>query len=126
MYTDWLNDILRCPQTLKPLKHNGDNYESDGKVYYEKNNILSITYPDGLCGDNAKFNKLYFYSTFLLILILPVLSIIIDYLAFNQEQKLIFLTGKWFIFWSICLRQIIAGFKQVVQPAFTLEKIFNI
>jgi len=59
MYTNWLKDILRCPVTLNPLKHNGDGYESEGKVYHEKRGILSIVYPEELGGDDAKYNKFY-------------------------------------------------------------------
>jgi ubiquinone/menaquinone biosynthesis C-methylase UbiE len=59
MYTDWLNDRLRCPETLETLKTNGSNYESGEKVYKVKNDILSIVYPDNLGGEDAKYNKLY-------------------------------------------------------------------
>ena len=59
MYPSWLNNILRDPENLKPLNINGDNYETEGKVYNAKNDILSIVYPDGLSGDDAKYNKVY-------------------------------------------------------------------
>jgi len=59
MYTEWLNDILRCPETHKLLHHIGDNFESEGKVYKVKNEILSIVYPDELSGADAKYNKFY-------------------------------------------------------------------
>jgi len=59
-------------------------------------------------------------------LVLPVISIIIDNRAFNQDSTLLFLIGKWFVFWAIGLRLLIAGFKQVFNPSFTLEKIFHI
>jgi ubiquinone/menaquinone biosynthesis C-methylase UbiE len=59
MYTDWLLNGLRCPETLKTLKRDGNRFESDGKVYAIKNDILSIVYPDDLGGDDAKYNRLY-------------------------------------------------------------------
>ena len=59
MYTDWLLDILRSPETLKPLKYNGTNFESEEKVYKINNNILSIVYPDNISGTDAKYNKFY-------------------------------------------------------------------
>jgi ubiquinone/menaquinone biosynthesis C-methylase UbiE len=59
MYTDWLIDKLRCPETLNPLKYNGSNYESGTKIFKVKNDILSIVYPDDLGGDDAKYNKFY-------------------------------------------------------------------
>jgi ubiquinone/menaquinone biosynthesis C-methylase UbiE len=59
MYTDWLIDKLRCPETLTPLKFNGRNFESEGKVFNVKNDILTIVYPDNLGGDDAKYNRFY-------------------------------------------------------------------
>ena len=59
MYTDWLIDKLRCPETLNKLKYNGSNYESGAKVFKVKDDILSIVYPDDLAGDDAKYNKFY-------------------------------------------------------------------
>jgi ubiquinone/menaquinone biosynthesis C-methylase UbiE len=59
MYTDWLLNGLRCPETLKNLKRNGNRFESDGKVFEIKNDILSIVYPEDLGGDDAKYNRLY-------------------------------------------------------------------
>ena len=59
-------------------------------------------------------------------LVCPVISISIDFMVVHQNHNLIFLTGKWFLFWAIGLRLLIAGFKQVIDPGFTLEKIFNI
>jgi hypothetical protein len=36
------------------------------------------------------------------------------------------LIGKYFIFWAIGVRLLIAGLKQSLQPRFTAEQIFNI
>jgi ubiquinone/menaquinone biosynthesis C-methylase UbiE len=59
MYPIWLNSILRDPENLKPLNINENNYETDGKAYKAIDDILSIVYPVGLSGDDAKYNKLY-------------------------------------------------------------------
>lgn len=59
MYPTWLNSILRDPENLKPLHISGNKFESVGKIYYVKNDILSILFPTGLGGDDAKYNKLY-------------------------------------------------------------------
>ena len=59
MYSDFLNGILRCPETLKPLKNNGDYYDSGDKVYKVISNVLSIVFPSELGGDDAKYNKIY-------------------------------------------------------------------
>lgn len=36
-----------------------------------------------------------------------------------------FLVGKWFVFWSVGIRLLIAGIRQVLQPSFTAESIFE-
>jgi hypothetical protein len=59
MYTNWLIDRLRCPETLKTLKYEKNCFGSDEKVYEIKNDILSIVYPDDLGGDDAKYNRIY-------------------------------------------------------------------
>jgi ubiquinone/menaquinone biosynthesis C-methylase UbiE len=59
MYSDWLIDILRCPETMKPLKQDGENLKSEEKIYEIKNQILSIVYPVDLVGSDAKYNKIY-------------------------------------------------------------------
>jgi ubiquinone/menaquinone biosynthesis C-methylase UbiE len=59
MYENWLNDILRCPETHKMLHLDGDNYESDEKMYSVTNNILTVVYPPDLEGLDSKYNKFY-------------------------------------------------------------------
>ena len=59
MYSDWLNNILRAPCTLKPLQNNRNSYESEGKLFKVNNEILSAVYPSDLGGSDAKYNKLY-------------------------------------------------------------------
>jgi ubiquinone/menaquinone biosynthesis C-methylase UbiE len=59
MYTNWLNDILRCPETHETLIFDGNSYASDGKVYKVENDILSIVFPDQLAGNDSKYNKFY-------------------------------------------------------------------
>jgi len=59
-------------------------------------------------------------------LVLPVLSIITDKIFFQTNGDLVSLIGKWFVFWAIGWRLFIAGVRQIVQPQFTAEKIFNL
>lgn len=72
-----------------------------------------------------KKNNFYTYSTILLMLVLPLISITIE-LIFFKKYDLMLLIGKWFIFWAIGIRQFTAGIKQTLDPAFTLERILNI
>jgi ubiquinone/menaquinone biosynthesis C-methylase UbiE len=59
MYTKWLNDTLRSPETLKPLKYYGTCYKSGEKIYKVSNDILSIAYPSNPGGNDAKYNRFY-------------------------------------------------------------------
>ncbi len=59
MYSNWVDSILRCPETIKTLQCKGSIYESEGKIYKVRNEILSLVYPDELGGIDAKYNRLY-------------------------------------------------------------------
>jgi ubiquinone/menaquinone biosynthesis C-methylase UbiE len=59
-YPDWLNEIIRCPETGEPLTHSGNVYlRADGKQYQILDGILSIVYPESLSGQDAGMNKTY-------------------------------------------------------------------
>jgi vacuolar-type H+-ATPase subunit I/STV1 len=74
---------------------------------------------------NLKINKVYLFTILLLMLILPVISIAVDY-KYHREPGLITSIGKWFIFWAIGIRLLLAGIRQTEKPAFTLAEIFHI
>jgi hypothetical protein len=57
---------------------------------------------------------------------LPCISIIIEILTGKQFLTIISLMGKWFIFWAIGVRLLIAGIKQATNPAFTAAGIFHL
>ena len=73
-----------------------------------------------------KANKVYISSIITLMLIAPILSIFIDKVFSQSNEGLFALIEKWFVFWAIGLRLMTAGIRQVVNPAFTVEKIFNL
>ena len=75
--------------------------------------------------NDLKINKVYFSTILLLMLVLPVISIIIDSRS-HPDQDLTALTGKWFVFWAVGTRLLLAGIRQAAKPAFTLEQIFHI
>jgi hypothetical protein len=68
----------------------------------------------------------YTLSIVLLLLVLPVASIVIEYFADPRPHDVMWLVGKWFTFWGCGARLFMAGVKQVAQPGFTAESIFNI
>ena len=58
--------------------------------------------------------------------VLPVVSILAEYLWSSGAPGLVALIGKWFVFWGVGLRLLTAGIKQIVDPAYTAGTIFRI
>jgi hypothetical protein len=75
--------------------------------------------------NNLKINKAYLSSVVLSMLVFPIMSIGIDY-RYHADTTLINLIGKWFVFWGIGIRLLLAGLRQVANPMFTLEEVFHI
>jgi hypothetical protein len=69
---------------------------------------------------------MYFAIVLLLMLILPAASVSVEAARSHYAVDLIFLVGKWFVFWAVGVRLFIAGIRQVVQPQFTAQEIFDI
>ena len=58
--------------------------------------------------------------------VLPVASIAIDFLARHGDADLRLLIGKWFVFWAVGVRLILAGARQLTGPSFAAETIFGV
>ena len=69
---------------------------------------------------------MYLISVVLLLLIFPAASIILEAMWRGSFAELIPLIGKWFVFWPIGVRLFVAGVRQIAQPRFTAEDIFQI
>ena len=70
-------------------------------------------------------NKIYLITVVAFMLFLPLLSFGVDYFR-NDQEAIVSLLGKWFIFWAIGVRLFSAGIKQVIDPAFTAQSIFHL
>ena len=57
--------------------------------------------------------------------VLPIASIVIEG-ALNPAESLVFLAGRWFVFWGVGVRLGLAGLRQFFQPGFTAKEIFHI
>lgn len=74
----------------------------------------------------TKINKPYVVGVLALTLLLPILSVFIEKMV-DKEQSITFLfIGKWFIFYAVGFRLLMAGIKQISNPAFTARDIFQI
>jgi hypothetical protein len=69
---------------------------------------------------------MYFVVVILLLLIFPVASVTTEAALSGHTVSLMFLTGRWLVFWAVGIRLFIAGARQVIQPQFTAEEIFGI
>jgi hypothetical protein len=69
---------------------------------------------------------MYLAIVVLLMLILPVVSIFVEFIVLHSAADLLFLVGKWFVFWAVGVRLLLAGLRQVVNPAFTAQTIFGV
>lgn len=70
-------------------------------------------------------NKLYYLSTSLFIIILPIVFTALDYYS-DTRQILINCYFRWFILSAVGLRLFSAGIRQALKPAFTAKEIFRI
>ncbi len=68
---------------------------------------------------------MYLVSVILLLFVLPTACVAVEALWVGGADLLL-LIGKWFVFWAVGVRLFMAGLRQVVQPQFTSESIFEI
>ncbi len=67
---------------------------------------------------------IYILIVCLTMLVLPVASILFELGA--GQFPLLWLVGKWFVFWAVGVRLLLAGLRQYFQPAFTSRDIMGI
>jgi hypothetical protein len=69
---------------------------------------------------------MYLTSVILLLLVFPGASIAAEALVFSDATFRLALIARWFVFWAVGVCLFIAGLRQVFQPRFTAESIFEI
>ncbi|MGO8833138.1 MAG: hypothetical protein ACLQE9_10035 [Roseiarcus sp.] len=69
---------------------------------------------------------MYLAIVVLLMLVLPVGSIFAESAILHSAVPLPLLIGKWFVFWSVGVRLLLAGLRQIANPAFTAQTIFDV
>jgi hypothetical protein len=69
---------------------------------------------------------MYVISVLLLTLVLPMGSAAAERLFWHSDEPIFILIGFWMVFWAGGVRLVIAGLRQVFQPRFTAEEIFNL
>ena len=69
---------------------------------------------------------MYLAVIVLLMGVLPIASILVEFVLLHSGADLLFLIGKWFVFWSVGVRLLLAGLRQIANPEFTAETIFGV
>jgi hypothetical protein len=68
---------------------------------------------------------MYASVVLLLMLALPVVSIAIESATTHAPLSLS-MVGRWFVFWCVGARLLLAGLRQIIQPNFTARVIFRL
>lgn len=68
---------------------------------------------------------MYYLIVLLTTCLLPIASIVFDRWT-HPEEALFFLVGKWFVFWGVGVRLLMAGISQALRPAYTASGILGI
>lgn len=69
---------------------------------------------------------MYLGAIILLMLVLPLISVAAEAPMLPDAAALMGLIGKWFTFWAVGVRLLLAGVSQVFRPHFTSEGILGI
>jgi hypothetical protein len=69
---------------------------------------------------------MYFVIVVALMLVCPLASIGIQILMDGPGTLTAAVAGKWFVFWMVGVRLLLAGLRQIVQPRYTAEQILGI
>jgi hypothetical protein len=69
---------------------------------------------------------MYIAFVALLTCIVPAVSVIVQLFESRNTAGIWPLVGEWFVFWAVGVRLLIAGLRQIANPQFTAERIFNI
>ena len=79
-----------------------------------------------LCNAAQVPADMYLASVVLLVFVLPAGCVAGEALWPGSSADVMQLVGKWFVFWAVGVRLFIAGLRQVAQPQFTAESIFEV
>jgi hypothetical protein len=68
---------------------------------------------------------MYIIIVVCLMLVFPIAGVGIEHWAEHGTAPLMLLIGKWFVFFGVGWRLLLAGLRQYFQPRFTAEQIFK-
>jgi len=68
---------------------------------------------------------LYYATVTLLMFVLPLASIAVD-AAVHHMPWTVVLVARWYVFWAVGIRLLLAGTRQILQPRYTARTILGI
>jgi hypothetical protein len=68
---------------------------------------------------------MYLAIVVLLMGALPVLSVVAETAWSSEGADVLIVVGRWFVFWPVGVRLLLAGVRQCLNPAYTAETIFG-
>lgn len=68
---------------------------------------------------------MYYTVVAMLLFVLPLASIAIEAVALGAAVGPA-LVAKWFVFWSVGWRLLLAGIRQIIQPSYTAKEILGL
>jgi hypothetical protein len=69
---------------------------------------------------------MYIVIVLLLMLVFPLASIVVERHFFNSGAGFWLLIGKWFVFWGVGVRLVLAGLRQIFNPRYTAETVLGL
>jgi hypothetical protein len=69
---------------------------------------------------------MYIATVIGLMLVCPVVSIVLEVVVRNHDVFETAIAEKWFVFWAMGVRLLLAGLRQIVQPRYTAQVILGI
>jgi hypothetical protein len=69
---------------------------------------------------------MYLAMIILLMAVLPAISVLVEFSILHSSADGLLLIGKWFVFWGVGIRLMLAGLRQIANPTFTADVIFGV
>lgn len=69
---------------------------------------------------------MYIVTVIALLLVVPLCSILVQRYFFHSDAGLGLLIGRWFVFWGVGVRLVLAGARQILNPRYTAETILGL
>jgi hypothetical protein len=76
-----------------------------------------------MAANEEKVSPGYLATVVLLMGVLPTLATFVDP---SSKRDFVDVAFRWFVFWGIGVRLLIAGVRQIAQPSFTAREIFHL